>query len=347
MADSNWGIGLVGLGGIAAHHLRNYQERKLKVVGGAEPDAERREARQREFGLPLAVADFRELVVHPEVRIVDVNVPHRLDVRRPIFECCAAHGKAIFVQKPLANNLRDARVLVEIAEAAGVPLMVNHNSVFVPGFQAIEPYFRNACNPDSIGTPYYFQIENRGWGDVSSHPWFGKDQRWVTSDMAIHHLALVHHWFGEAQSVHALLAHDPSQNGVVGDNLSVLSLKFKNGVQGLVLNNWAYNGPHTRAHTTEEIVIQGERGSISGHSREMVVTLHHPVPLQISPEIHGGWFEDAFGNAMAHFITALDTEQPWLCEGSDNLHCIAIVEAAYLSATQNRVVSIAEVLSNS
>lgn len=346
MARSDWGIGLIGLGDIAAHHLRNYRERGLKVVGAAEPNAERRAARQREFDLPLAVADFRELVAHPDVRILDVNVPHRLEVRRPIFECCAEHGKAIFVQKPLANNLRDARVLIEIAEAGGVPLMVNQNSVFVPGFQAIEPYLRDVQNPHFIGTPYYFQIENRGWGDVSAHPWFGKDQRWVTSDMAIHHLALAHYWFGAAESVHALLARDPSQTSVVGENLSVLSLKFKNGAQGLVINNWAYSGPHPRAHPTEDIVIQGERGCISGHSRDMVVTIRQPVPSQLSLEIEEGWFEAAFGHAMAHFIDALDSGNPWLCEGRDNLQCIAIVEAAYLSAVENRVMTIAEVMAH-
>ena len=57
MARSDWGIGMVGLGDIAAHHLRNYHERGLKVVGGAEPNAQRRQARQREFDLPLAVAN--------------------------------------------------------------------------------------------------------------------------------------------------------------------------------------------------------------------------------------------------------------------------------------------------
>lgn len=350
MARSDWGIGLVGLGGIAAHHLRNYRARGLKVVGGAEPNAERREARQREFDLPLAVADYRELIARPDVRVVDMNVPHRLEVRLPIFECCARHGKAIFVQKPLANNLSDARTLVEAAAAGGVPLMVNQNSLFVPGFQAIEPYLRDLHSPYSIGVPYYFQIENRGWFDASEHPWFGREQRWVTSDMAIHHLALVYDWFGEAESVHAVLARDPSQEGVVGENLSVVSLRFKSGVQGLVINNWAYRGPHTRAHPTEEVLIQGERGSISGHSREMVIALQHlqhPVPSRLYPDIGNGWFEEAFGHAMAHFVDALDAERAWRCEGRDNLHCVAIVEAAYLSARERRVVPLAEVLSSS
>ena len=40
MARLDWGIGIVGLGGIAQQHLTAYRARGLRVVGGAEPDEE-------------------------------------------------------------------------------------------------------------------------------------------------------------------------------------------------------------------------------------------------------------------------------------------------------------------
>jgi predicted dehydrogenase len=340
MARSDWGIGIVGLGNIAQHHLAAYRAQGLSVIGGAELDEGRRRQTGEEFGIPT-FADFRELIDRPEVRIVDVATPPWLEVREPIVRHAAERGKALLVQKPLMPNLPQARGLVEIAEAAGVPLMVNQNSLFVPAFQALEPYLRD---PRYLGQVYYFQIENRAWVDTSPHPWFGKAERFITSDMAIHHFALVRHWFGEVVSVHAMLARDASQTGMRGDNLSVVALRFESGVQGLILNNWTYRGDRRRQHPREEIVIQGDRGCVSGDTVELRVTCLDPAPRVILPQHRGEWFSEAFGHSMAHFIDALDAGRLFLCSGRDNLKTLAVVEAAYRSATEGSVVPTAEVL---
>jgi predicted dehydrogenase len=234
MARSDWGIGIVGLGGIANTHIQAYRNAGLKIVGGADVDEQRAKAMKERWQLPFVTTDWRELIDHPEVRIVDVTAPHKFEIRMPIVEYAAQKGKALFVQKPLLPYLDQARKLVEVAEQYGVPLMVNQNSVFVPAFLAMERYLRDG----TIGTPYYCQIENRAWVDVSGHPWFGKDERWVTSDMAVHHFALVHHWFGEWESVYAIMGRDPSQTGVKGDNFGVVLIRFKNSVQACIINNW-------------------------------------------------------------------------------------------------------------
>src|SRR5215212_893439 len=221
MPHADWGIGIVGLGGIAQQHLTAYQARGLTVVGGAEPDNGRRLSTGKRFGI-WTCADYRELIDRPEVRIVDVATPPWLETREPIIRYAAKQGKALFVQKPLMTNLSDARRLVEIAQAASAPMMVNQNSLFVPALRALEPYLRD---PQYLGRLYYCQIENRSWVDTSSHPWFGKAERFITSDMAIHYFALVRHWFGDVHSVHAMLGRDPSQSGMRGDNLSVVSLR--------------------------------------------------------------------------------------------------------------------------
>jgi predicted dehydrogenase len=339
MARADWGIGVVGLGGIAQHHLTAYQAQGLPVVGGAEPDEERRRRTGERFGIPTW-ADYRELIDRPGVRVVDLATPPWPEAREPIVQYAAERGKALLVQKPLMQNLADARRLVEIAETAGAPLMVNQNSLFVPAFTALEPYLRE---PRYLGQPYYFQIENRGWVDTSEHPWFGKAERFITSDMAIHHFALLRHWFGDVRSVHAMLGRDASQRGMRGDNLSVVALRFENGLQGLVVNNWTYRGDRRRPHSREEIIIQGDRGCISGDTAEFRVISLGATPQPIVPSFTGAWFPDAFGHVMAHFIDALDAGRPFLCSGRDNLKTVAIVEAAYRSAAEGRVVEIAEV----
>lgn len=341
MAREDWGILVVGLGGIAHQHLEGYRRQGLRVVAGADPVAARREAVAEKFGIPKVAGDFRELLDDPEVRIVDIAVPHKLEIRLPIVKAAAEAGKAIFIQKPLAPYLHEAVQLVEAAERRGVPMMVNQNSVFVPAFMAIEPYLRDER---WIGRPYYFEINNRGWRYLGKQSWYGKDKRWVVSDMAVHHFALVRHWFGDAKLVYAIMKRDESQEGVCGDTLGAVTITFENGVAGVVINNWSYRGDRPRAHALEEILIQGTRGAITGDSSSVCVTTGEPVPSRIYPEVRGSWFPDAFGHAMAHFIDALEAGKPFLCEARDNLKTVAIIEAAYKSVEENRAVEISEVM---
>lgn len=334
-----WGIGIVGLGGIANVHLQAYRNAGLRVVGGADIDPARVEAMREKWSLPFATTDVEALIAHPDVKVVDVAAPHFLRVREPIFRWAVQYGKALFVQKPLEQYYENARQLVRIAEEAGIPLMVNQNSVFVPAFQTIARYLREGA----IGTPYYCQIESRNWMDLSDHPFYGKQERWVLSDMGVHHLALVVHWFGKWRSAYALLGRDPSQRGIVGDTWNVLNIRFESGMQACLINNWCYRGHQKRPHSLEEVVIQGDGGAITATSEEVVIESVQP-PAEIRPHFQGKWFPDACSHAMLHFLDALQTGKPYLCSGRQNLQVVALIEAGYRSAREGREVTRREVM---
>jgi predicted dehydrogenase len=236
--------------------------------------------------------------------------------------------------------LDEAKILVDLA--AGVPFMVNQNSIFAPQFLAVDPFLKKGGDPN-IGEPYYFQIDNRSWFDPSGHPWFGKSERWVNSDMAIHHFALARHWFGDVESVCALVTKDRSQKGVVGDTSGSVLLRFKSGMSGLIINNWSYRGPNAHPHSNEEVIVQGDGGTITLGEQELVF-VGSPDGREQRVPVEGKWFPDAFGNSMAHFVDALDAGRPFLCEAGDNLKTVAIIEATYRSAEEKREVRLSEVL---
>jgi len=334
MSRSDWGIGLVGLGGVARFHLEGYKIQGLKVIGGADIDLERAKTTQEQFKLGFITDDYKQLVDHPEVKIIDINVPHdKLERRLPIVEYTASKGKAIFIQKPMMPYLDWAKKLVEVADEYGVHMMVNQNSLFAPGMLMAEYYIRDR---DIIGRIYYCQIENRAWVNPGADTWVAKNERWVQSDMAIHHFALARHWFGDVESVYAILAKDKSQEFVKGDTVGVVNLKFKNGVRAAIINNWCYRGNKFRPHSVEEMVIQGDKGTMTFDSEHIQVKCADG--REITPEVHRKWFPDAFGNSMAHFVDALDNKRPFYCEAHDNLKSVAIIEAVYISAEENRVV---------
>lgn len=334
MSRSDWGIGLVGLGGISKFHLEGYKIQGLKVIGGSDINLERAKLVQEQFNLSFTTDDYKQLIDHPDVKIIDINVPHdKLERRLPIVEYAASNGKAIFIQKPMMPYLEWAKKLVKAVDEYGVPMMVNQNSIFAPGMLMAEHYIRDH---DIMGRIYYCQIENRGWVNPGENTWAAKSERWVQADMAIHHFALVRHWFGDVESVYAILAKDKSQEFVNGDTIGVVSLKFKNGIRAAIINNWCYRGNKYHPHSVEEMIVQGDKSTITFDSENIHVKCADG--REMKPEVHGKWFPEAFGNSMAHFVEALDNKRPFYCEAHDNLKSVAIIEAVYISAEENRVV---------
>lgn len=352
MDVTDWGIAMVGLGGIARQQLEAYRRQGLRVVAGVDVDPDAVAALpdrwskqwQRPWPWPEATltTELEAVLAREDVRVVDVTVPHRVDLRHPVVEAAARAGKPIFIQKPLAAYLHEAQELAAIAREARVPMMVNQNSLFVPAFTAVEPYLRD---PKYLGTLYYGEINNRNWFLPRADHWYGKSERWTLCDMAIHHFALVRHWFGDAETVYCLKAHDASHRTVAGDTLGVVSIRFQSGAQAVIVNNWCYRGgDRFRPHSKEEIVIQGDRGCVSGDSEQMCVVSEEFGNSKLYPKVTGAWFPDAFGHSMRHFIEALEAGRPFLCEATDNLKTVGIMEAAYRSAEEGGAVRVDQLL---
>ena len=111
-------------------------------------------------------------------------------------------------------------------------------------------------------------------------------------------------------------------------------VRYRNLTQHLY---WSYRGNKPRAHLLEEIIIQGDKAAITLNSSQSV-HVKCDDGRELTPEVKGDWFPDAFGNSMAHFVDALDNDRPFYCEGRDNLKSAAVIEATYISAAENRVV---------
>ena len=330
------GIGIIGLGGIAQNHMEAYAKRGFRVLAGQDVNSAIFPEIRKKFGVERLTTDLDEFLATPGLDVVDVAVPHYFELRKPIFEAVAAAKKAIFCQKPLAESLPEALQLVEIAEKAGVPLMVNQNAPFVPGFQVAEGFLRDKLK---FGDAYYFQIENRSPLWFSEHPHWGSRKRWILQGMAVHHCALAQHWFGTPERVSAMLVKDPTRPVIQAENIAVLNLEYPGGLKGVIINNWAYRGPRERGHPREEIVVLGSRGEINGDSEAMHFSSHDPA-WESDPKIEGTWFNDAFGNSMQHFLEALDSKAAFRSSGREDLKVMAVIEAGYRSALEHRSVEI-------
>jgi predicted dehydrogenase len=74
--------------------------------------------------------------------------------------------KLAIVEKPLCTDLAQAREIVELYRARGIPLMVNYTRRFIPYYRELREKWNNGESGSFIGGNFVF---NRGWIHTGSH----------------------------------------------------------------------------------------------------------------------------------------------------------------------------------
>jgi len=119
------GIGVIGAGKhgrrYLAHIVRDVPFLELRAL--SRRDAAQGAAQAKELGVRFH-ADWRDLVVDPEVQAVVAVVPPSL--HRQIAEAVATAGRALLIEKPLATTGADALATRTRLRDAGVPCLMAH-----------------------------------------------------------------------------------------------------------------------------------------------------------------------------------------------------------------------------
>lgn len=345
--DHEFGIGQVGLGSITGAHREGYRLYGQPVVAGFDPNPEARARFAMEEPDAAVHETLDALLADPRVGVVDVATPHHRDTRLPVVEQIAAAGLPMLIQKPLAYRYADAVEMVTAVEQAGVTAMVNQNMCFVPGsLRLIDALMKDRV----VGEPSFAEITVRYVFDLPDHPWFGKDDRWWTGALTVHHFGLLQLLFGPPETVYAVTGRDESQPGVTIDGYGHLLLRYPNGMNVALISTGTYYGTDAVPHGNEKMWVQGPAGLLDWRPEEgLTLSRRTEAGIEVSRvewDRDRRWFPDAFGLTMAHFRQALRAGKTPLCSIEDNLYVSALIEAAYLSSAENRVVSLAEIMAD-
>ncbi len=127
-------IGLVGMRGIGATHAQAYSKDALaKLVAVCDVVKERADTIGQKYGAKVYY-DLNEMIKNEELDILDVTTGG-YDNGSWHFEPAMAGleaGKHVLVEKPLSNNIEEARQLVAKAAEKGLYLGCNLNHYFTP-----------------------------------------------------------------------------------------------------------------------------------------------------------------------------------------------------------------------
>ena len=165
-------VGVLGVGHLGKFHLNNWLVIEgVELVGFFDPGDDNALAVVAKYKIKR-FDDAEQLIdACDAVDIVAPTIAH--------FELCKAaitKGKHVFVEKPLANSMDEARQLVKLAKEANIKFQVGHVERFNPAFLALKNY---SLQPMFIEVHRLAQFNPRGT-DVS-----------VILDLMIHDIDII------------------------------------------------------------------------------------------------------------------------------------------------------------
>lgn len=171
-------IGVIGTGNMGQNHVRNLsEERRFSLVGIYDSNQEQAQKVASRFDTN-ALGTLEELL--DAVDAVVVAVPSSL--HKLIGLKAAEHGCHALIEKPLATNSEDARILANAFAEKGLKLAVGHIERFNPAIQELEKFLDNTR---------IFYIETHRFGPFSSNGRITDTS--VIEDLLIHDIDLVCH----------------------------------------------------------------------------------------------------------------------------------------------------------
>ncbi|MBP8115607.1 MAG: Gfo/Idh/MocA family oxidoreductase [Chitinophagaceae bacterium] len=148
-------IGVFGVGHLGKFHLNNWKEiTDIELIGFYEPNDDTAKEVSEKYQLPRFL-DADALMDACDA--IDIVAPTNYH-----FEWCEKaikKGKHVFVEKPLANTMDEARQLVKLTKESDIKFQVGHVERFNPAFLAIKDM---PLNPMFIEVHRLAQFNPRG-----------------------------------------------------------------------------------------------------------------------------------------------------------------------------------------
>ena len=148
-------VGVFGVGHLGKYHLNNWKEMAgVKLVGFFDPNNDIAKEVAVKYGLKRFLDEDK---LFDACDIIDVVVP--TDRHYEVCMRALRKGKHVFVEKPLAHTMEEAKALVGMVREANVKMQVGHVERFNPAFLAIKNI---TINPMFIEVHRLAQFNPRG-----------------------------------------------------------------------------------------------------------------------------------------------------------------------------------------
>ncbi len=363
-------VGLVGTSWWTdAMYLPSLAGSKKAVVSAC---CGRNEERARQlasnWNIPAVHTNWEKMLYEESLDAVIISTPN--DTHFPISLAALEKGLNVLCEKPLALNYTEARKMFEASQSRNVITMVPFTYSFLPMSQKI----KSLLSDGYLGTPYHLNFRYfADYGRSSEYSW-RFDQKHSGSgslgDLASHFIYLAVWFFGSVTHVWAELGIvtsrpelDPSgQTYSQTDDFSIIVLTFSNGAKGVIhATTLALEpSPWGQLHYFD---LHGSGGTLHGWTDweqnykllaaksddEKFSEIEFPEMMydgKTKKDIQQ-MYKETFrvrGRMTGEFIEAVASGTPCRPSFKDGAEIQRILDAALLSAKQNRKVSMEEII---
>ncbi len=267
------GIGIIGMGWMGSAHARAYRNLpdrfydsgiRPRLVICADEVAARAQQAQEIHGFAEFSTDWRKVIEHPQVQVVNITSPNYLHLE--MVRAATAAGKHVFCEKPVGRSPQETAEIEQLARQAGVFSFVGFNYRWAPMVQ----YAKQLIDEGRLGRLTHYR--GRFFAMYGSNPlglltWrFQEEQAGlgVFGDIMSHVVEMAHMLCGPirrvvsnrhtfiperplpipGQGTHFSIGHPGDPTGPVENEDYVGALvQFENGVQGSLESCRAIFGP--------------------------------------------------------------------------------------------------------
>jgi UDP-N-acetylglucosamine 3-dehydrogenase len=324
-------VGILGAGNIARIHVAGWQALPVELVGYYDTVAEAAERFSQQYG-GQAFGSLEQFLA--SVDIVDICTPSHVHKEHVL--ASARAGKAIVCEKPLARHLADCDEIVEGCEAAGVPLFVAQVVRFFPQFAKA----KSLIDSGAIGKPGVIRTVRAG-AFPAGRPFFGNFSLsgGVILDVGIHDIDFQRWCMGDVERV---FVRGLTFSGIKERDHALITLRFVNGGVGHIEAGWASPPGQWRTH----LEICGDSGMISWDSAD-----DDPISQVLFNEARTGKNNSSYSPLaprdnpyyaeLAHFLSCLESGQPFRVTPQDALMDVKVALAAIESVRSGKPVDLA------
>jgi predicted dehydrogenase len=332
------GAAILGTGDVSGEHIKAYQaDPRVQVRAILSREQARAEAKAKEHGLTAcrAYTDLGELLRADDIDIVSICTPHHLHAERGI--ACAAAGKHVVVEKPVALDLASLRSLDRAIRENHVRSIVGFVLRWNPLFETI----RSILASDLIGDVFHVEV---GYlhgitKDLHLYPWVSRKEFGGSALLTAGcHAVDALRWFTGKEAVEVFCYANWSKGNPLGyeyEPNSVMLVKFADGTTGTVTTSVEYMAPYTFP-----IVLMGNRGAIRDNrlfSRQWTGQTGWAVIPTVLPD-SGAVTHHPFVPQIAHFVDCIVSGAESHCNVADAVKTHEMCIAADISVKEGRPV---------
>jgi predicted dehydrogenase len=348
----------------------------LKVVCGR--DAAGTKAAAEQLGWEEVETDWQKAVARKDIDIVDVCTPG--DSHAPISIAAAKAGKHVICEKPLANTVAEAKLMLDAVKKAKVKHLVAHNYRRAPAVQLM----KKMIDDGRIGTIYHVRaVYLQDWILDPKFPMVWRFDKKVAGsgahgDLNAHIIDLARMLAGEITSVGGLMETFIKERPLLAATTGGLTAKAAKGMGKVTVDDCAlfcarfasgavgtfeatrFAGGHKNGL---QIEINGSKGSMvwsleslnelkfwtnqddkdrQGFQTILVTDGHHPYVGAWWPPGHIIGYEHTFTHEVYEFLKAIEENKAASPSFEDGVRNQLVLDAVEKSANEKRWVSVAE-----